>query len=53
MAHNDVDSIRRGNGRERGEFGCHDYLEIKDIVGHTPADYGCPGGRHNRPAVRC
>jgi len=25
-----------GNGRERGEFGFHDFLEIKAIVGHGP-----------------
>ena len=29
-----------GNGREWGEFGFHDYLEIKGIVG-----YGSPGGQ--------
>ena len=27
-----------GNGREWGEFGFHEYLEIKSIVGYEPAD---------------
>ncbi len=26
-----------GNGREWGEFGLHDYLELKAILGYTPA----------------
>ncbi|MFV2173131.1 aldehyde dehydrogenase family protein [Actinomadura sp. LOL_016] len=29
---------KSGNGREWGEFGFHDYLEIKGILGHGPAD---------------
>jgi aldehyde dehydrogenase (NAD+) len=29
---------RSGNGREWGEFGFHDYLEIKGILGHSPDD---------------
>ncbi len=28
---------RSGNGREWGEFGFHEYLEIKSIVGYEPA----------------
>ena len=28
---------KSGNGREWGEFGFHDYLEIKGILGHGPA----------------
>ncbi|WP_213571237.1 aldehyde dehydrogenase family protein [Rhodococcus sp. USK13] len=27
---------KSGNGREWGEFGFHDYLEIKAILGHSP-----------------
>lgn len=27
---------KSGNGREWGEFGFHDYLEIKGILGYTP-----------------
>ncbi|MFD6897602.1 aldehyde dehydrogenase family protein [Rhodococcus sp. NPDC060086] len=29
---------KSGNGREWGEFGFHDYLETKGILGYTPAD---------------
>ncbi|MGP2440766.1 aldehyde dehydrogenase family protein [Streptomyces sp. JW3] len=29
---------RSGNGREWGEFGFHDYLEVKGIAGYAPAD---------------
>ncbi|NLU63252.1 aldehyde dehydrogenase family protein [Rhodococcus sp. HNM0563] len=29
---------KSGNGREWGEFGFHDYLEIKGILGYTPED---------------
>jgi acyl-CoA reductase-like NAD-dependent aldehyde dehydrogenase len=27
---------KSGNGREWGEFGFHDYLEIKGILGYAP-----------------
>ena len=29
---------KSGNGREWGEFGFHDYLEIKGILGYAPGD---------------
>ncbi|MEU5880602.1 aldehyde dehydrogenase family protein [Spirillospora sp. NPDC047279] len=32
-----------GNGREWGEFGFHDYLETKGILGYAPADSGGQG----------
>ena len=28
---------KSGNGREWGEFGFHEYLEIKSLLGYTPA----------------
>jgi len=31
---------RSGNGREWGEFGFHDYLEIKSILGYAPDEQG-------------
>ncbi|GAA4810730.1 aldehyde dehydrogenase family protein [Streptomyces ziwulingensis] len=33
---------KSGNGREWGEFGFHDYLEVKGILGYAPAGAG-PG----------
>lgn len=27
---------RSGNGREWGDFGFHEYLEVKSVLGHTP-----------------
>ena len=31
---------KSGNGREWGEFGFHEYLEIKGILGYTPEETG-------------
>jgi aldehyde dehydrogenase (NAD+) len=31
---------KSGNGREWGEFGFHDYLEIKGILGYVPDEQG-------------
>jgi aldehyde dehydrogenase (NAD+) len=31
---------KSGNGREWGEFGFHDYLEIKGLLGYDPAAAG-------------
>jgi aldehyde dehydrogenase (NAD+) len=28
---------RSGNGREWGDFGFHEYLEIKSLLGYAPA----------------
>ncbi len=42
---------KSGNGREWGEFGFHDYLEVKAILGYEPsrtdtaAGHGIPGRR--------
>jgi len=33
---------RSGNGREWGEFGFHEYLEIKGILGYTPPETAGP-----------
>ena len=34
---------RSGNGREWGEFGFHEYVEIKSLLGYEPAVEGTPG----------
>ena len=34
---------RSGNGREWGEFGFHEYVEIKSLLGYAPAVEGTPG----------
>jgi aldehyde dehydrogenase (NAD+) len=35
---------KSGNGREWGEFGFHDYLEIKGILGYSPDASATDGG---------
>ena len=40
---------RSGNGREWGEFGFDEYLEIKGTLGYAPADV--LAGRRDRAAT--
>ena len=49
---------RSGNGREWGEFGFHEYLEIKSLLGYAPAEAAddCAASRlvrlpHRRPGA--